>query len=51
MDDLPDERYADLKKALYTIETLRKTGYERKGDGEDEEGEAVEGSEGVKGEE
>lgn len=49
-DDLPQGRYDDLHKALYTTESLRKTGYERKGtSNEEEETEAVDASEGVEG--
>jgi hypothetical protein len=49
-DDLPEGVYDDLHKALYTTESLRKTGYERKGTGNEEEGsEAVEDSEVVEG--
>lgn len=44
-DDLPEGMYDDLHKAMYTTESLRKTGYERKGTGNEEEGsEAVEES-------
>lgn len=49
VDDVPEGRLEDLHKALYTIEPLRKVGYERKdGAGEDEDGaEGGDGSEAV----